>query len=139
MDFSYVWRYIPDGALASLNFLFPLGWTFPLSWLIVSFLPHFFFHLYFFILSSVFRTFHHSSQGQRGFPGVCLFFSPFFIYSPKKTKAGDCSWVWDQAPAFSYGVAQDRILYDLPHIDFVPLQQCIKEDCFVPSYCVVVL
>ena len=40
----------------------------------------------------------------------------------------------DQAPAFALGVAQDRIFNDLPHIDFVPLHQCIKEDYFIPSY-----
>ena len=134
MDFSYVWRYILDGALASLKFLLNSRWTFPLSWLIISFLPPFFFYLYFLLISSVFKTFRHSSQDQRGCHRVCFFFFPFFIYFPKKTKAGDCSWMWDQAPAFASRVAQDRILYDLPHIYFIPLQQFIKEDCFVPSY-----
>ena len=139
MDFSQIWRYIPDGALASLKFLLPLGWTFPLCWLIGPFIPPLFFHLYFFTLSSVFRTFSHSSQGQRGCPGVCFFFSPFFLYSPKKAKAGYCSWVWNQSPGFAFGVAQDGIFNYLPHIYFVSFQQCIEEDCFVPSHCVEVL
>ena len=68
----------------------------------------------------VYRAFCHSSQGQRGYLGVCFFFSPIFIYSPKKAKTGDCSWVWNQTHAFTSRVAQDRILDYFPHIDFVP-------------------
>ena len=56
-----------------------------------------------------------------------------------KAKVGDYSWVWNQASAFASGVTHDKILDYFPHIDFVPLQQCIKEDCFVPSYFVNVL
>ena len=139
MDFSQFWGCIPIGALAFLKLLMPLGRTFPLCWFIAPFIPSFFFHLYFFPLSSVFWTFSHSCEGQRGCLGVCFFFSPFFLYSPKKAKAGYCSWVCNQSPAFAYEVAQDIIFNYLPHSYFIPFQQCIEEDRFVPSHCVEVL
>ena len=139
MGFSQVWGCIQIGALDFLKILLSLGWTFPLCWLIVLFIPPFFFHLYLFPLSSVFRTFSHSYQGQRGCPGLCLFFSPFFLNSPEKVMACYCSWVWNQSPTFSSGVVQERFFNYFPHIYFVPFQQCIEEDCFIHSHCAEVL
>ena len=134
MGFSQVWGCIPIRALAFLKILLSLGWTFPLCWLIALFIPPFFFHLYLFPLSSVFRTFSHSYQGLRGCLGVCFLFSLFFLNSPKKAKDGYCCWVWNQSPAFASGVAQDRFFNYFPHIYFIPFQQCIEEDCFIPYH-----